>query len=69
MNELISKYNKVFDEEGNIKACGRENCKALIKAIHAVSDKIVGDEETGFMRVDILKKEYKKLVKGYLNVL
>lgn len=65
MKDLVLKYNKVFDENGNIKACGRENCKDLIKAIHAVSDKIVGDEETGIMRVDILKKEYKKLVKGY----
>lgn len=65
MKDLVLKYNKVFDENGNIKACGRENCKDLIKAIHAVSDKIVGDEEMGIMRVDILKKEYKKLVKGY----
>lgn len=64
MNELISKYNKVFDEEGNIRACGRENCKALIKAIHAVSDKIVGDEKTGIMRIDILKEEYKNIIKG-----
>lgn len=64
MYELISKYNKVFDEDGNIKACGRDNCKALIKAIHAVSDKIVGDEDTGIMRVDILKEEYKNIIKG-----
>lgn len=64
MDELISKYNKVFDEDGNIKACGRDNCKALIKAIHAVSDKIVGDEDTGIMRVDILKEEYKNIIKG-----
>lgn len=60
--ELKNMYNKVFDEKGEIKICGREACKLLIKAINEESSVDVGNPETGMMNVDNLKTEYRKIM-------
>ena len=48
-------YLKVFDNKGNVKVCGRECCKNLIKAMNNITDVDVGDPETGMMKTEILK--------------
>ena len=62
MKDLEELYNEVFDDEGKVKLCNRGACKALIKKIKELSDRDVGNEDTGFMNVGVLKDEYKKLM-------
>lgn len=64
MKDLEELYNSVFNAKGSIKLCGRDACKALIIMIKSLSDKDVGDEDTGFMNVGVLKEEYQKIMKG-----
>ena len=59
MSEILKLYNVVFTEDGQIKACGRENCKKLIVACE--QDNInnphidFGNSDTGFMNVENIK--------------
>jgi hypothetical protein len=62
MKDLEELYNNVFNADGSIKPCGRDACKALIIKMKSLSDKDVGNEDTGFMNVGALKDEYKKLM-------
>lgn len=55
-------YNRVFDENGEIKACGREVCKTLINVINQETSVYVGNPETGMMDIDNIKAEYKKIM-------
>ena len=55
--QLIAQYNIVFDEEGNIKACGRDACKKMISLCEeytGIKDKY-GNPETGVMNVEEIK--------------
>lgn len=50
--EIEELYNKVFDDYGNIKVCGREETKRLIIACQKVDYTMdFGDPRTGFMNV------------------
>lgn len=62
MKDLEELYNNVFNADGSIKPCGRDACKALIIKMRSLSDKDVGNKDTGFMNVGVLKDEYKKLM-------
>lgn len=62
MKDLEELYNNVFNADGSIKPCGRDACKALIIKMRSLSDKDVGNEDTGSMNVGVLKYEYKKLM-------
>lgn len=42
-------YEQVFDETGNIKACGRDLCMQLIDYVEKTFNIEVGREETGFI--------------------
>ena len=53
-------YHVVFDDEGNIKACGRENCKKLIHLAKSFSTEF-GNEDTGMMNPNAIKDLYQKL--------
>lgn len=65
INDLLKElYNRVFSENGDVKLCGRDACKALIKYISSLSNVYVGNADTGFMDVDAIKKEYKRLMNG-----
>lgn len=64
MKDLEELYNNVFNADGSIKPCGRDACKTLIIGIKSLSDKDVGNEDTGFMNVGVLKEEYQKIMKG-----
>ena len=46
--ELKPYYDECFDENGNIKACGREACKRLLSFL---GDAKYGDVRTGFINV------------------
>lgn len=55
MEEILELYNKVFDEDGNIKPCGRESCKQLIiKMSEKFPEEDFGSKETGFMNTDTI---------------
>ena len=54
--ELLNYYDRVFDQNGNIKPCGRFTCQRLIE----LSDKLEpgishGDAKTGMMKVKKIK--------------
>lgn len=54
--EVLDQLNKVLDENGNPKACGREACKRAIwlaKLLYPEVD--YGDDETGYMNVSNLR--------------
>jgi hypothetical protein len=61
LQELKKAYNVVFDENGEVKACGRECTTHLIKSIKKYTNKNVGDENTCRMDVKELKSVYEKL--------
>ena len=56
-------YHEVFDENGVVKRCGREKCKALIHAAKMVTT-IYGNEETGVMRVEEINLLHNELFKN-----
>lgn len=59
VKEFKSLYKQVFDENGNIKACGRETCIELIRAAAELDGKTkYGNLKTGFMNIDNLKALY-----------
>jgi len=53
---FLGLYDLAFDENGNIKACGREVCKELIVLANQIEKNVKhGDETTGMMDVDTIK--------------
>ena len=53
---FLGLYDLAFDENGNIKACGREICKELIVLANQIEKNVKhGDETTGMMEVDTIK--------------
>jgi hypothetical protein len=56
---MFEKYEKVFDENGNIKACGRDACKDLIReCTNKWPDIDFGNADTGMMNVENIKKMF-----------
>ena len=63
MEKVIEQYKKVFDEEGNVKLCGREACKKLIELCSEIVPNVdFSSLESGFMNV----KNIQEFVKEYL---
>ena len=59
MDKLTKCYNAVFDEDGNIKVCGREKCSELIMAMQErIKTVDFGNEATGMMNVEGIKYYY-----------
>ena len=54
-------YNEVFDENGEMKACGRDVCMKLIVAANNVGDEEYGDLDFGRLDVDAVKRLHNKL--------
>lgn len=55
-------YNEVFDKNNEVKVCGREKCKNLIKLASTIKPNIdFGDENTGFMNIDNMIQLRKEL--------
>lgn len=60
--DFLKLYDDVFDEEGKVKAVGREHTKALIEACEQYSQDIdFGNKSTGFMNVENIKLLRNKL--------
>ena len=54
-------FHNVFDENEEVKLCGREHCKALIIAMEeAFPGELFGNRETGFMDVFKIRRYYHK---------
>lgn len=47
-------YHEVIDEDNQMKACGREKCKELIRLAHLITGGIItyGDSNTGRINLD-----------------
>lgn len=57
--ELEMAYNKVFDAQGNVRACGREACIALIELCEQLQPgNDFGDKRTGEMKVSDIRFIY-----------
>lgn len=63
-DKFFEQYNKVFDENGNVKACGREECKKLMLICGQIKPNVdYGVLEDGFMNTNSIKSlanEFKK---------
>ena len=60
---FINQYNKVFDEQGNVKACGREACMDLINMCKVQEPSTdFGNPLTGMMNVENIQKFRKKSI-------
>lgn len=54
--EIKKMYSEVFDENGQVKLCGREKCKDLISAMSQLFPNVdFGSLKTGFMNVENMK--------------
>ena len=53
-------YEQVFDEQGNVKPCGRRVCQELMMACEKIIHEPCGDKENGFMNVEKVKEAYRK---------
>ena len=64
-NDFIEKYHVVFDEDGNIKACGRYACMDLILACEKITGRKgdFGDPDTGYTKPEAIKALYQTLTK------
>ena len=50
MNAILEQYSKVFDQDGNVKACTREECIKLIEMLEKkFPNEEFGNDKTGFM--------------------
>lgn len=67
MNEkeqFIKEYNKVFDENGNVRPCGRKHCENLINLAYLIDKKnarLYGNPRTGFMNIENIQQLYKEI--------
>ena len=62
INEFNSLYIEVFDENNNVKACGRDLCKKLINIANLIDDtRSHGDLKDGFMDVNSIIDLHKSI--------
>lgn len=61
MERIQKLYLEIFDEQGNVKAVGREKCKELISLMntHYGKNGEYGNERTGQMDVEKILKQLK----------
>lgn len=55
--ELMEAYNKVFNEHGEVRPCGRQVCIDLINACEKFGPDCIcfGNNETGQMNIESIK--------------
>ena len=62
LKQFLEQFNKVFDENLNVKPCGREEVKKLIELANAYDNsKSYGNLANGFMYEDNIIDLYKKV--------
>lgn len=63
--EFFQLYDEVFDQGGNIRACGRSACRALIKVCKEIwNDGYWGDEKTGKIEAVAIRQKYREIMSG-----
>ena len=62
VNKFNTQYKKVFNEDGTVKACGRNECKKLIDIASKNKEFMpYGDDYTGRMNIDNMNKLYNSI--------
>jgi hypothetical protein len=59
---LKSAYEDVFDQNDNVKVCGRIFCQRLMYILSKYTKKNLGNFSTGVMNIETVKSEYHRLV-------
>jgi hypothetical protein len=63
LENLKNDYQDVFDEKGNVKACGRTLCQRLMYTLKKFRPNAeLGNLETGVMNVEVVKNVYRDIV-------
>ena len=65
--KLASAFDTVFDDAGQIKACGRNACIDLITLMGKYSTEDVGDETTGNIKPENMKNEYLRILRAHIR--
>jgi len=65
LERFEAQYHLVFDEEGNVKACGRRACIALMEMCHDITGRPTTDfgnpsDYDGRMNIPAIKEVYKE---------
>lgn len=63
MADIKELYNRVFDENGNVRLCGREACEELIYALEEQTGIECGNEDTGMMDTEQIKVALQEALK------
>ena len=62
MKAIMEQYNKVFDANGNVKTCTREQCIKLIEMLEEkFPNEDFGNDKTGFMDTERIKELVNRL--------
>ncbi len=67
LKELASAFDAVFNDETQIKACGRTACMNLISLMKKYSSMDVGDEKTGNINFETMKNEYLRILRTHIR--
>ena len=62
LEELKDAYQAVFDENDQIKNCGRVACMRLIHIMKKYSTGNVGNPDTGTLEINTVQSEYHRIV-------
>lgn len=62
LEQLRDSYEDVFDENDQIKNCGRVACMRLIHLMKKYSSADLGNVDTGVMNVETITAEYHRIV-------
>ena len=62
LEELKDAYQAVFDENDQIKNCGRVACMRLIHIMKMYSTENVGNPDTGTLEINTVQSEYHRIV-------
>ena len=63
LEKLKDDYQAVFDENGNVKACGRTLCMNLMYTLKKFRpDAELGNFATGVMNVEVVKNVYQDII-------
>ena len=57
---ITTLYERVFDDEGNVKACGRKACQELMMALERFVGTSCDDKENGYMNIPAVKDAYRR---------
>ena len=61
VEKFKNKYKEVFDDAGNIKACGRKKCIELMELASKIEPGFYGDCKTGFLNIGNIRDLYVSL--------